>query len=168
MLVRAVIEIRQGSKNKYEVDVRTGAILLDRVLYVAAHYPAHYGFVPDTWGEGDELLDILVYGSTAIHPAVEVSVRLLGALMMEDEHGPDAKLIGVVDADPRMSDITALEGLGRHRLQELRQFFQKYKLLQGLRVTLGNYQEVGVAEGILKDAVDRWHARDGGRVHGEV
>ncbi len=164
MVVRAIIEIPQGSPNKYEVDVRTGAIRLDRVLYGAMHYPANYGFLPETWGKDNDPLDIVVYGSTAIHPGVAVSVRVLGALMMQDEHGPDAKLIGVVDVDPRMREITTLDGLGRHRLKELRHFFQEYKALQGLPVTLGNYQEVSVAEREWREAVERWRARQAGEV----
>ncbi len=159
MVVRAIIEIPQGSQNKYEVDVRTGAIRLDRVLYGAMHYPANYGFLPETWGKDNDPLDIVVYGSTAIDPGVEVSVRVLGALMMQDEHGPDAKLIGVVDVDPRMSEITTLDGLGRHRLKELRHFFQEYKALQGLPVTLGNYQDVSVAEREWRQSMERWQVR---------
>ena len=162
MVVRAIIEIPQGSQNKYEMDVKTGAVRLDRVLYGSMHYPANYGFVPDTWGTDNDPLDIVVYGSTAIHPGVDVPVRVVGALMMQDEHGLDAKLIGVIDVDPRMDGISILEDLGPHRLKELRHFFQEYKTLQGLSVTLGNYQDVVMAERLWRESVDRWHARQEG------
>ncbi len=158
-IVPAIIEIPQGSQNKYEYDNETGSMRLDRVLYSAMHYPVNYGFIPDTWGEDQDPLDVLVFGSTAIHPGVEVSVRILGALLMQDEHGPDAKLVGVVDADPRYAYVKVLEELGLHRLREVRQFFSEYKTLQGLRVTVGNYQDLDTATRLLDDARKRYQKR---------
>ncbi len=159
MIVQATIEIPQGSQNKYEFDVKTGSIRLDRVLYSAMHYPVNYGFIPETWGEDDDPLDVLVFGSTAIHPGVVVRVRIVGALLMADEHGPDAKLVGIVDADPRYAHIQVLEDLGAHRLREVRHFFAEYKVLQGLTVTLGNYQDVATAARILDEARQRYQQR---------
>lgn len=159
MIVQVIIEIPQGSQNKYEYDVATGTMRLDRVLYSAMHYPVNYGFVPDTWAEDNDPLDVLVFGSTAIHPGVDVNVRVLGTLWMEDEHGPDTKLVGVVDADPRYAHIKQVDDLGAHRLVEVRHFFQEYKKLQGLTATLGDYHNKDTAEQVLTDARIRYQQR---------
>lgn len=168
MIVRAIIEIPQGSQNKYEFDNETGALRLDRVLYSSLHYPANYGFIPDTWGEDHDPLDVLVFGSTAIHPGVEAAVRILGALLMEDEHGPDAKLVGVVDADPRYAHTKTLEDLGPHRLREVRQFFSEYKRLQDVTVTIGNYQDYEMATEYLVEGRKRYHERQAERGTGHA
>ncbi len=164
MTVRAIIETPQGSQNKYEFDGRTGRIRLDRILSEAIRYPANYGFVPETWGKDNAPLDILVYGSTAIYPGVEVTARVVGVLLMQDEYGPDAKLISMVDGDPRMSHISTLDGLGRRRLEELRRFFQEYNAVEGVGAALGHYQNASVAERLVKEALHRWHALQRDRV----
>ncbi len=156
LIVQTVIEIPQGSQNKYEYNQATGLTRLDRVLYAAMHYPVNYGFIPETWTEDDDPLDVLVFGSTAIHPLVEVDVRVIGALLMKDEHGPDAKVVGVVDRDPRYNHISAVDDLGTHRLREVRHFFAKYKNLQGLTTVVGNYQNVNTAVDLITAARQRY------------
>jgi inorganic pyrophosphatase len=164
MIVRAIVEIPQGSQNKYEYDVKTGRLRLDRVLYPSMHYPVNYGFLPDTWGEDNDPLDVLIFGSFGIHPGVEVAVRVVGALVMQDEHGPDAKLVGVLDADPRYAQVKALHDLESHRLREIRHFFAEYKRLQGLPVTVGDYQDLAAATQLIVEGRERYQRIQGARV----
>lgn len=159
MVVSAIVEIPFGSTNKYEYDLAPARIRLDRVLFSAAHYPVNYGFIPETWAEDNDPLDVLMISSTSIFPGVEVDVRVLGALLMEDEHGPDAKVIGVVDRDPRWADVKALRDLGAHRLQEIQHFFREYKTLQGIETTVGAYQPETVAWDLLHQSRARFVAK---------
>ena len=159
MVVTAIVEIPLGSANKYEYDPVHGCIRLDRVLFSAAHYPVNYGFIPGTWAQDNDPLDVLIMGSTSIHPGVEVEVRVLGALLMEDEHGPDAKVMGVVDRDPRCAEIRVLQDLGAHRLQEIQHFFREYKTLQGIKTTVGGYHPETVAIDLIHQSRDRFVAK---------
>ena len=163
MIVKAIIEIPQGSANKYEVNPVTGQIRLDRVLYSATYYPVNYGFIPASWGEDNDPLDILVLASTSIHPGVEVDVRVIGTLLMTDEHGPDAKIVGVADADPRWGHVTVLDDVGVHRLREIRHFFSTYKELQGLPVTMGDYEGMDTAQRLIGEAFQRYQNRQAER-----
>ncbi len=157
MIVRTIIEIPQGSQNKYEYDMATGTMRLDRVLHGAMHYPVNYGFIPKTWAEDQDPLDILVFGSTALLPGIEVAVRVVGALWMEDEHGIDHKIVGVVDTDPRFGHVRRAEDLGPHRLHEIRHFFQEYKALQGLLTKVGNFHDASTAENLINECRDRFN-----------
>ena len=167
MIVPTIIEIPQGSQNKYEYDVTTGKIRLDRVLHPAMHYPANYGFIPETWAEDNDPLDVLVVGSTAIAPGIEVTVRVIGALWMADEHGPDAKIVGVVDSDPRFNQTKTMADFGNHRLREIRHFFHEYKTLQGIVTTVGNFQDQDVAVTLIQQRQQRFFTRisPGGDTH---
>lgn len=155
-IVRTIIEIPQGSQNKYEYDNKTGAIRLDRALYGSMHYPVNYGFIVDTWGEDEDPLDILVFGSTALLPGIEVAARVVGALWMQDEHGIDHKILSVVDTDPRYRQVKRFEDLGPHRLHEIRHFFEQYKTLQGISTHVGNFQDVDVATTLIQDSRKRF------------
>lgn len=159
MVVRAVIEIPQGSQNKYECDPSTGRIRLDRVLYSAMHYPANYGFIPDTWADDNDPLDVLIFASTRLDPGVDVAIRVIGAFFMADEHGPDTKILGVVEADPRFQHVETVSDLGSHRLLEVRHFFQEYKALQGIVTTVGDFHECSVAVEVIERAQNSFIAR---------
>ncbi|MCL4352452.1 MAG: inorganic diphosphatase [Firmicutes bacterium] len=167
MIVQTIIEIPHGSQNKYEYDVTTGKIRLDRVLHAAMHYPVNYGFIPETWAEDNDPLDVLAMASTAIAPGIEVTVRVIGVLWMEDEHGLDAKIIGVVDTDPRFGQIKTMTDIGNHRLREIRHFFQEYKTLQGIVTTVGNFQDQDVAVTLIQQCQQRFLTRKspGGDTH---
>lgn len=159
MIITAMIEIPQGSQHKYEYDVATGRIRLDRVLHSSMHYPVNYGFILETWADDQDPLDVLVFGSTAIDPGTELMVRVIGAFLMQDEHGPDAKIVGVADMDPRFRHIKAVHDLGPHRTRELRHFFQKYKTLQGIVTITGNFQDENVAIDLIRRCRERFLAR---------
>lgn len=156
MVVSAVIEIPTGSQNKYEMDHKTGRIRLDRVLYSPFHYPADYGFVPDTLAEDGDPLDIIVLISQPTFPGCEVQARIVGILEMEDEHGVDDKLFAVAHDDPRYDGAERLEDLPAHILKEIVHFFATYKELQGLTTTVGHWQDQSHAVAVLEKARARY------------
>jgi inorganic pyrophosphatase len=126
-----VIEIPKGSKLKYEIDKRTGMLMLDRVLYSSVHYPANYGFIPQTHaGDGDPL-DVLVLMEEPVHPLTLVRARAIGGFSMRDDKGIDDKIVAIAVDDPAVSHYTDAVQLPPHTLLELRRFFQDYKILEG-------------------------------------
>lgn len=159
MVLKTIVEIPQGSQNKYEYDAAAGRIRLDRVLSTSMHYPANYGFIPETWAEDNDPLDVLIFGSGALFPGVVADVRVLGVLMMTDEHGPDAKIVGVIDTDPRSRHVTSINDLGAHCLKETRHFFEQYKVLQGLSTDVGAYHGTLEAEQLIEAARKRFQRR---------
>jgi len=165
MVVQTIIEIPQGSQNKYEYDVVSGRIRLDRVLYGSMHYPANYGFAVNTWADDHDPLDVIAYCSTPIDPGIEVDVRIIGVLMMEDEHGPDAKIVGVVDKDPRWQSVTTIDKVEPHLLKELREFFQTYKTLQGIHVEVGGFQDAEYGRLLVERCQEQFRVRE---VNGEI
>jgi len=128
--IDVVIEIPKGSRNKYEYDHERHVIRLDRRLFSATVYPADYGFVPDTLAEDGDPLDALVLLEDPTFPGCVVRARPVGLFWMTDEHGPDAKLICVLDGDPQWERVTELDGLPGHLLNEIRHFFDVYKELE--------------------------------------
>lgn len=138
-LEKALIEIPLGSKNKYEIDEKTGRIVLDRVLYSAMSYPAEYGIIENTLAPDGDPLDILVIASEPTFPGCTVPVRVLGYLATRDQGKEDYKLISVVACDPRYDNIQKLGDVSDFVLKEISNFFQNYKVLQGLTVEVGEY-----------------------------
>lgn len=138
-IVHALIEIPLGSKNKYELDKKTGRIMLDRVLYAAMIYPAEYGIIENTLAPDGDPLDILVICSEPTFPGCVVPARVLGYLSMIDGGNLDYKLIAVVDCDPRYDDVRELTDLAPFVLKEISNFFANYKVLQGVKVEVGDY-----------------------------
>lgn len=132
--VPAIIEVPQGSKNKYELDKATGLLRLDRVLYSSVHYPANYGFIPRTHCDDGDPLDILVLGQEPVHPLTLVEARILGVMRMRDEKGLDDKLIAVSAHDPGVNEWQELAQVPSHTLREMRRFFEDYKVLEGKEV----------------------------------
>jgi inorganic pyrophosphatase len=129
--VPAVVEIPQGSKLKYEIDKKTGLLMLDRVLYSSVHYPANYGFIPQTHADDGDPLDILVLMQEPVHPLTIVRARAVGGIKMRDDKGDDDKIIAVAVDDPAFAHIMDSTQLPPHVEKELRRFFQDYKVLEG-------------------------------------
>lgn len=138
-VVNALIEIPLGSRNKYELDEKTGRIKLDRVLYAAMIYPAEYGILEHTLAPDGDPLDILVICSDPTFPGCIVPARVLGCLTMIDDGKLDYKLISVVDCDPRYAGVQELEDLSPFVLKEISNFFANYKVLQNVNVEVGEY-----------------------------
>ena len=118
----AVIEIEKGSKNKYEMDKETGALRLDRILYTSTHYPANYGFLPRTWADDGDPLDVLVLCSEC-YP--------IGVITMEDGGSLDEKIIAIPFQDPTYNTYQDISELPDHVASEIKHFFRVYKSLEG-------------------------------------
>ncbi|MFO0696248.1 MAG: inorganic diphosphatase [Polyangiales bacterium] len=127
----AVIEIPKGSKLKYEIDKKTGMLMLDRVLHSSVIYPANYGFIPQTHADDGDPLDVLVFMQEPVHPMTLVRARAIGGFQMRDDKGIDDKIVAVAVDDPAVSHYTDASQLPPHLMLELRRFFQDYKVLEG-------------------------------------
>ena len=155
----AVIEIPQGSKLKYEIDKRTGLLMLDRVLYSSVHYPANYGFIPRTHaGDGDPL-DVLVLMQEPVHPLTMVRARAIGGFQMRDDKGEDDKIVAVAVDDPAYAHYHSADQLPPHLLRELRRFFQDYKVLEGKESTIEDFYHVARALEVIRAAAAGYHSR---------
>jgi inorganic pyrophosphatase len=149
-----VVEIPQGSRNKYEMDHETGAIWLDRTLFTATQYPLDYGFFPGTLGEDGDPLDALVWLSQPTFPGVWV--RPVAVFWMSDEKGPDAKVLCVSSHDPRFAAYGDIEDLPEHLLDEVGNFFEVYKLLEPNKdTTVKGWEGRAAAEAEIKAALAR-------------
>ncbi len=125
-----VIEIPRGSRNKYEYDHERHVIRLDRRLFTATVYPTDYGFVPDTLAEDGDPIDVLVLLEEPTFPGCWVEVRVVGVFWMEDEKGPDAKLLCVPSHDPNYDSMRDLGDVPQSLLDEIAHFFDVYKMLE--------------------------------------
>lgn len=131
----AVIEISKGSKKKYELDKATGLIILDRILYTSTHYPANYGFIPRTYAEDEDPLDVLVLCSEELEPLSMVRCYPVGAIRMTDDNASDDKIIAIPFKDPNWNTYQSIEELPPHLAQEIEHFFQVYKNLEHKETT---------------------------------
>jgi inorganic pyrophosphatase len=129
-VVPVVVEIPRGSRNKYEIDHETGEIWLDRRLFSATVYPADYGYVDHTLGEDGDPLDALVILEEPTFPGCRIRARPVGVFWMEDDAGPDAKIICVPHGDPRWDHVQDIDQLPDHLTDEIEHFFEVYKQLE--------------------------------------
>jgi inorganic pyrophosphatase len=152
----AFIEIPKGSKVKYELDKPTGLLCVSRILYSAVFYPANYGFVPRTYCEDGDPLDVLVLCQEEVAPHVLLRARAIGVMRMRDEKGQDDKIIAVHVDDPEYANFHDLGELSEHRLKELQRFFLDYKVLEGEEVIVE--APLGTAEALatLQAAIDKY------------
>ncbi|MDD2362536.1 MAG: inorganic diphosphatase [Oscillospiraceae bacterium] len=127
----AVIEIPKGGRNKYELDKNTGLLRLDRVLFTSTHYPANYGFIPRTYADDNDPLDVLVMCQETIIPMTLVQCFPIGIIKMSDDMGIDEKIIAVPFGDPSLSGYTDITQLPPHTFNEIQHFFSVYKTLEG-------------------------------------
>ncbi|WP_242345125.1 inorganic diphosphatase [Anaeromyxobacter terrae] len=151
--IPAIIEIATGSKVKYELDKKSGLLLVDRILFSSVHYPANYGFVPRTYCDDGDPLDVLVLCQEAIVPLAIMRAKVIGVMKMRDDKGEDDKLIAVHADDPTYSDYTDISEIPSHKLRELKRFFEDYKALENKKVLVSEPQ--GRSEGlqVLRDAI---------------
>ncbi len=138
-VVEAVVEIPFRSRNKYEIDKKTGRIKLDRVLYSAMGYPAEYGTLENTLAPDGDPLDILILATEPTYPGCIIPARVIGYLTMIDNGKEDYKLISVVACDPRYDEIKTLQDVSPFTLKEIKNFFENYKSLQKIKVEVGEY-----------------------------
>jgi inorganic pyrophosphatase len=156
---RAVIEIPKGSKVKYELDKATGLLWVDRVLYSAVHYPANYGFLPRTYCEDGDPLDVLVLGQEPVVPLCVLRAKAIGVLGMRDEKGQDDKIIAVHVDDPAYADYQDIADLPPHRLKELERFFLDYKILESKAVAVDRMRGRSDAERVVREAAALYRTR---------
>ena len=154
-----IIEVPMGSKNKYELDKESGLLRLDRVLYSAVYYPANYGFVPRTYCDDGDPLDVLVFGQEPVQPLTVVDVRAIGVMQMRDDKGIDDKVLAVSVGDPAFADYQDFRELPKHVIREMVRFFQDYKALEGKDVAVDEPLGVDAALHVLRKALESYHSR---------
>lgn len=129
-ILNAIIEVPKGSKAKYELDKKSGLVILDRILFSSVHYPANYGFIPQTLCEDHDPLDILVLGQEAAVPLCIMRAKPIGVMKMIDQGEADDKIIAVHNDDPEFLHYNSVDELPPHRMIEVRRFFEDYKALE--------------------------------------
>jgi inorganic pyrophosphatase len=128
--VNVIIEVVGGSRDKYEYRIDWGAFVLDRVLYSSVVFPVEYGFVPQTWFDDGDPLDIMVLSYEPLEVGCVVKTRVVGVLVLEDEDGEDPKILSVPTSDPRYDGFGDLNDVHPHLLREIQEFFEVYKRLE--------------------------------------
>ncbi len=152
----SIIEIPKGSKVKYELDKESGLLKVDRVLFSAVHYPANYGFLPRTYCDDGDPLDVLVLCQEPVAPMCIMRARAIGMFRMRDEKGGDDKIIAVHVDDPAYVDYTHVDQIPKHVLLELRRFFLDYKTLENKTVEVEAFQGPDVANETIRAAVEAY------------
>ena len=152
----AVVEIPKGSKSKYELDKSTGLLRLDRVLYTSTHYPANYGFIPRTFADDNDPLDVLILCSETIYPMSLVECTPIGVLTMTDNGEGDEKIIAVPVNDPSYNMYNNISDLPPHIFNEMAHFFSVYKALENKETAVDKVDERSVAEDIIEKAIVRY------------
>ena len=152
----AVVEIAKGSKNKYELDKESGHIMLDRILHTSTHYPANYGFIPRTYGDDLDPLDVLVLCSEALAPLTLVRCYPIGMISMVDGGRGDEKIIAVPFGDPTYNTYTDISQLPSHIFEEMRHFFRVYKSLEGKETAVNEISGREEAVSTIRDAIDNY------------
>lgn len=148
-LVYAVIESPKGTENKYEYDVKKKTIVLDRVLYSAVHFPGDYGFLPRTFDEDGDPLDILVLVTNPTFPGCVLTARPIALLRMLDGGKRDDKIIAVPSGDPRYTEYVDIGNLPQHNLKEIAYLFETYKVLEGKQVEVLGWDGAKAAKEIV-------------------
>lgn len=159
----AVIEIPMGSNVKYELDKQTGLLKLDRILFSAVHYPANYGFIPQTFAEDGDALDVLVLCQTPVAPLTLVDARAIGLMTMIDGGKKDHKIVAVATKDPEFNGFNEAKQLPPHRLALVRRFFQDYKKLEGKEVEVDDILPAAATYPIIEQSLESYsnHRRKG-------
>jgi inorganic pyrophosphatase len=156
--VNAVVEIPQGSVNKYEYDKQLHVFRLDRTLYSPVHYPGDYGFVPSTLGQDSDPLDVLILVDKPSFPGCVIEVRPIGLLRMVDQGKHDEKILAVVENDPVYREVKESDDIFPHMLREIEHFFSIYKNLEGKKTEIAGWSGADAARKIILEGRDRLKA----------
>src|SRR6267378_297614 len=152
----AVIETPKGQHVKYELDKVTGLLRVERILHSAVHYPANYGFLPQTYCEDGDALDALGLGQEEVVPLCVLRARAIGVMTMSDDKGRDDKIIAVHVDDPEYEHYHDISELPPHRLKELERFFLDYKALENKVVNVEDLQGRARAEETIRAAASHY------------
>ena len=155
----AVVEIPKGAKVKYELDKTSGMLRVDRVLYSSVVYPANYGFIPRTLAEDGDPMDVLVLMQEPVVPLAIVRARPIGMMDMSDQGEADEKIICVHMDDPEYRSYEHIRELPPHRLEELRRFFEDYKLLEKKKVEVQEFSGPYPARDEVQRALKRYQEK---------
>ena len=155
----AVVEIKKGSKKKYELDKETGLIMLDRILYTSTHYPANYGLIPRTYADDGDPLDVLVLCSENIHPLSLVRCYPIGVIKMLDSGKLDEKIIAIPFSDPNYNHYSSIDQLPSHIFDEMRHFFSVYKNLENKETAVKEVSAKEDAVKIISEAIERYNEK---------
>lgn len=151
-IVNGIIEIPKGTRAKYELDKESGMLILDRVIYSSMYYPANYGFIPKTYCDDKDPLDILILTQIDVVPLCIVPAKIIGVMRMLDGGEADDKIIAVSAGDPSVNHINDISELPPHTVLELRAFFEDYKKLENKAVVVEDFLGREIALNILKDS----------------
>lgn len=158
-VVNGIIEIPKGNRAKYELDKDSGMLKLDRVLFSSVYYPANYGFIPRTYCDDNDPLDILVISQIDIVPMCIVSAKVIGVMRMIDGGEADDKIIAVAEGDPSVSHINDISELPQHFISELQSFFEDYKKLEHKTVKVEGFQNNELAREIVQTAISDYNLK---------
>ncbi|KOY86898.1 inorganic pyrophosphatase [bacterium 336/3] len=153
-IVNAIIEIPKGSKGKFEIHKESGLLMLDRVLFSAVHYPANYGFIPQTYCGDRDPLDILVIMSIDLPPLCMIDAKVIGVMRMIDQGEADDKIIAVALNDMSVNHINDISELPPHTTVEIRRFFEDYKKLENKQVVVEDFMGKTDALRIVQESID--------------
>lgn len=151
-----VIEISKGSKKKYELDKETGYLILDRILHTSTHYPANYGFIPRTYGDDNDPLDVLLLCSETIEPMTLVRAYPIGVISMIDNGRNDEKIIAIPFNDPYYNIYKDIDELPNHVFDEMKHFFAVYKNLENKETAVNEVSDYKASLEIINNAIDNY------------
>jgi len=152
--VNAIIEIPKNTRAKYELDKESGLLIMDRVIFSSMYYPANYGFIPQTYCDDKDPLDILVLSQINIVPMCIVSAKVIGVMQMFDDGEKDDKIIAVAENDMSVNYVNDISELPSHFIKELRNFFEDYKKLEKKTVVIEEFQNREKALEIIEKSIE--------------
>jgi inorganic pyrophosphatase len=157
VLLNMVIEVISGSRDKYEYNSDWESFVLDRIIPSSVVFPVEYGFVPQTWFDDNDPLDIMVLSYEPLEVGCVVKVRVIGALIIEDEEGIDPKILSVLVNDARFEGYNNIDDVHPHQLREIQEFFETYKRLEPHKwVKIKEWKNAEEAQEIVDYAIKRF------------
>ncbi len=160
IIVDILVEIPKGTRNKYEYDKEMKRIRFDRMLFSAVHYPSDYGFIMNTLAEDGDPLDALVLVWEPTFPGCLIKARPVGLFRMDDEQGPDEKILCVPVGDPMWNTIMKLDDVPPHLLKEIEHFFAVYKELEDKKTGIEGWEDCPAAEQAIRNAQERFRNKE--------